>query len=66
MATTRGRADIGINYTEGDWVAEVKRATADRGAKSGLVDVVFDPVGLAMESSKVVSGFQRTQLPRSI
>jgi NADPH:quinone reductase len=36
----RAGADVAIDYTRGDWVEAVKRATDGRGA-----DVVYDPVG---------------------
>jgi NADPH2:quinone reductase len=36
----RAGADLAIDYSSGDWVEEVKRATGGRGA-----DVIYDPVG---------------------
>jgi NADPH2:quinone reductase len=60
VARIRGGADFCINYKEGDWVGAIKKATADReGLKRGLVDVCFDPVGLAMETSKVMGYHSR-------
>ena len=42
-------ADHVINYRESDWIDAVKDVTDGRGA-----DVIFDPVGLAQESTKCV------------
>jgi NADPH2:quinone reductase len=36
----RAGADLAIDYSAGDWIEEVKRATDGRGA-----DVIYDPVG---------------------
>jgi len=61
-------ADIAIDYTQGDFVAVVKEATAGKGA-----DVIYDPVGgdvfdrstkcIAFEGRIVVVGFTAGRVP---
>jgi NADPH2:quinone reductase len=59
VARTRGRADVCINYKQDEnWVDAIKKVTSRDGMK-GLVDVCFDPVGLAMETSKVMGYHSR-------
>ena len=45
-----GGADYAINYSKEDWIARVKEITDGNG-----VDVVYDPVGLVEESTKVIA-----------
>jgi NADPH2:quinone reductase len=63
-------ADLALNYKTQDFVEEVKRATAGRGA-----DVVFDPVGgdvydrsakcIAFEGRIVLVGFTSGRIPQA-
>ncbi len=63
-------ADLAVNYKTQDFVEEVKRATAGRGA-----DVVFDPVGgdvydrstkcIAFEGRIVLVGFTSGRIPQA-
>ncbi|HEY1419161.1 MAG TPA: NADPH:quinone oxidoreductase family protein [Candidatus Dormibacteraeota bacterium] len=63
-------ADLAINYKTHDFVEEVKRATAGRGA-----DVVYDPVGgdvydrstkcIAFEGRIVIVGFTSGRIPQA-
>lgn len=61
-------ADFGINYTDNDFIEEVKRITAGMGA-----DVIYDPVGgdvfdrstrcIAFEGRLIVVGFTSGRIP---
>mmetsp|Transcript_4891 Transcript_4891/g.15807 ORF Transcript_4891/g.15807 Transcript_4891/m.15807 type:complete len:352 (+) Transcript_4891:1-1056(+) len=63
----RAGADVLINYRDEAWPEAVREATGGRG-----VDVVFDPVGLIVESTKciawngriVVVGFTKGDIPK--
>lgn len=64
----RAGADVAIDYRSGDWVAEVKAATNDRGA-----DVIYDSVGgditdgslkcIAWNGRLLVIGFASGRIP---
>jgi NADPH2:quinone reductase len=64
----RAGADLAIDYSSGDWVEEVKRATDGRGA-----DVIYDPVGgeifegsmkcIAWNGRLLVIGFAGGKIP---
>jgi NADPH2:quinone reductase len=49
VAKKLGGADFTINYSKEDWIERVKDFTKGEG-----VDVVYDPVGLITESTKVI------------
>lgn len=63
----RAGADVLINYRDEGWPDAVREATGGRG-----VDVVFDPVGLIVQSTKciawngriVVVGFTQGDIPK--
>lgn len=43
-------ADVAINYTDPEWLEEIKKASLGKGC-----DVIFDPVGLVEKSLKVAA-----------
>ncbi len=65
----RAGADHVINYTNDDWVAEVKKITGGRGA-----DVIYDPVGgdvtntstkcIAWNGRLIIIGFAAGEIPK--
>jgi hypothetical protein len=49
VARHHGGADVAISYLDEGWVAHVKKVLGKR-----IVDVVFDPVGLPLASTKLM------------
>jgi NADPH2:quinone reductase len=43
-------ADFVVNYTDKDWIGQIKKITKGKGC-----DVIYDPVGLVDHSLKVVA-----------